>query len=371
MWKKFAILCAMLALASCRESRIDTRIPFRDSQRQLNLERTSFDRLPGWRQDDHAAALSSFLRSCPRLINNDGEFIASTQIVIAASFMREACAAAPRGATNAQARAFFEEWFEPHLVRRLDGTYNGLVTGYYETLVEGSRTRTATHTIPIYGPPRGLVRGQEFRTRAQIENNGLSDLSEVLFWARSASEVHILHIQGSGKVRTPDGRLHRVGYAGNNGFQFRGIGSILRDHRIDVGGNLCMINVQRWLDANPEEGRRFMQKNPRFIFFREIQGEGPIGAMGVPLTPMRSIAVDPEFIPLGVPMFMVARGPDGDVINNLVVAQDVGNAIRGVIRIDLFYGFGREAFLQAGRMSSQGRYYILLPRGGRNFAVIR
>jgi membrane-bound lytic murein transglycosylase A len=336
----------------------------------MNLERTTFAKLPGWREDDSAAALSSFRRSCER-VANDGEFVASGQIVVASSFLAKVCRDMPRNPTNAQAKAFFEKWFEPYLVTRPDGSFNGLVTGYYETEVEGSRTRTEQFTVPIYGPPRDLVSGARYKTRREIETHGLSQLAPVLFWARHPSEVHILHIQGSGRVRTPDGVHHRVGFAGSNNHTFRGIGSILRENNIDVGGNYCMVNVKRWLDNNVERGRAFMKQNDRFIFFREIHGDGPIGALGVPLTPMRSIAVDSEFIPLGLPLFLVTTEPSGRSINSLVVAQDVGSAIKGVIRVDLFYGFGREAFQIAGRMSNQGRYYILLPRDGKHFAVKR
>jgi len=368
MWKTLTVFCAVLALASCRNSRIDDRIPFRNSRKEMNLERTSFANLSGWREDDSAAALVAFKKSCDK-ISSEGEFIASTQIVVASSFIAQACRDAPGNATREQAKAFFEKWFEPYLITVLNGKAEGLITGYYEAEVEGSRTKTAEYKIPIYGRPRDLVNNVKYKSRKEIETKGLESVAPVLFWAKSESEVHVLHIQGSGRVRTPDGKLTRIGYDGNNAHTFKGIGGILRDNNVDVGGNYCMVNVKKWLDTNPNAARKFMQQNDRFIFFREVQGDGPIGGLGVPLTPMRSIAVDNEFIPLGLPMFLVTTDPDKESIKKLVVAQDIGSAIKGVIRADYFFGFGAEAFQKAGRMSSPGRYYILLPRDGKHFAV--
>lgn len=370
MWKTLTVFCALMALASCRNSRIDDRIPFRNSRKEMNIERTSFANLPGWREDDSAAALISFKKSCDK-IADEGEFIASSQIVVASSFIAQACRDAPRNLAPTQAKAFFEKWFEPYLVTTLSGKAEGLVTGYYEAEVEGSRTRSTQYTIPIYGRPSDLVNNVKYKSRREIETKGLEGVAPVLFWAKHASEVHVLHIQGSGRVRTPDGKLYRIGYDSNNSHTFKGIGGILRDNNIDVGGNYCMVNVKRWLDTNPEAARKFMQQNDRFIFFREVQGDGPIGGLGVPLTPMRSIAVDNEFIPLGLPMFLVTTGPDKENIRKLVVAQDIGSAIKGAVRADFFYGFGAEAFNKAGRMSSPGRYYILLPKDGKHFAVKR
>jgi len=370
MWKLLKVLCVFAALVSCRNDRIDDRIPFKNSKKEMNIERTSFAKLPGWKSDDQAAALASFKKSCDK-IASEGEFVASNQLVISSSFIGEACRDAPKNATSAQARAFFEKWFEPYLVSNIEGKADGLVTGYYEAEVEGSHTKTARHTVPIYGRPDDLSDNSKYKSRREIETRGLEGAAPVLFWAKSASEVHVLHIQGSGRVKTPDGQLHRIGFGGANGHAFKGIGGILKENNVDVGGTYSMVNVKKWLDAHPEAARKFMQQNDRFIFFRRVEGDGPVGALGVALTPMRSIAVDNDFIPLGMPLFLTTTGPDGENINKLVVAQDIGSAIKGAVRVDLFYGFGQAAFDKAGRMSSQGRYYILLPKDGKSFAAKR
>ncbi|MDR2098489.1 MAG: MltA domain-containing protein [Rickettsiales bacterium] len=365
--KLLGVACVLLALASCRSSRLDDRIPFRKSEKKMNLSRTDFAILPGWQNDDPSDALSAFKKSCVRIMS-EGDFVASSQIVISADFMKSACAAAPSEETPGAARAYFEFWFDPYMVSTIDGRMTGTVTSYYESELEGDVEPSCDYLTPIYGKPSDLNGGKYF-TRKQIENGAIRDRAPVLFWAKNPSDVHILHIQGSGIVRSPKGRAYRIGYAGNNGYSFSGIGSILQRHGIRPGKGYSMIGVKEWLDENPERARALMQENQRFIFFRDIVGDGPVGAMGVPLTPGRSIAVDPEYIPLGLPLFLAAKDPDGEKIERLVVAQDTGSAIKGVIRADYFWGSGNQAFDKAGRMNSEGSYYILLPKEGKNFAV--
>ncbi|MDR1009453.1 MAG: MltA domain-containing protein [Rickettsiales bacterium] len=371
MFRKSGILLLFaLGLASCRSSRLDDRIPFKKSEKKMNLEAVGFADLPNWSRDDAAAGLVSFRKSCAKILS-EGDFIGTSQIVISADFMKEACEAAPQKADKAAAKAYFEEWFDPYKVSSLESSgEKGMITGYYEAEVEGELEPDCDNLVPIYGKPFDLpADGSAYKTRAQIENGDLRSRAPVLFWAKKPSEVHILHIQGSGVVKTKKGEKYRVGYAGNNGHKFSGIGSILMTEGVRPDGGYSMIAVKKWLDSNPKRARRLMQKNNRFIFFRDIDGDGPIGAMGVPLTPGRSIAVDTEFIPFGLPLFLATRDPDGIAIERLVVAQDTGAAIKGVVRADLFWGGGRRAFDKSGRMKSEGSYYILLPKDGKNFAV--
>jgi membrane-bound lytic murein transglycosylase A len=365
------LVCALcLGLASCRSSRLDDRLPFRKSEKKMQLQQTSFRYVAGWSDDDLKPALEAFKRSCIKIMN-EGDFVASSQIVISADFMKQACSSIPEGEiTASMARAYFEFWFDPYLVSTLDGETQGTVTSYYESELDGSVEATCDYLVPIYGRPSDLPsNGSKYFTRRQIENGSVRASAPVLFWAKSFADVHILQIQGSGMVRTPDGKSYRIGYAGNNGYKFSGIGSILKRNNVDVGGGYSMVNVKKWLDAHPAEAKKYMQENDRFIFFRDIVGEGPVGAMGVPLTPRRSVAVDPEYIPLGLPLFLDTYDPDHEKIQSLVVAQDVGAAIKGAVRADFFWGSGNDAFAKAGRMKSSGSYHILLPKDGKNFAV--
>lgn len=282
-------------------------------------------------------------------------------------------------------RAVLRDFFAAYSVIPTDGS-PGKFTGYYETSLRGSLTRTDEFSVPLYALPQDLVEldrrafdlprdipsviGQvkggrliPYDERREIErNSSFSKRAPVLVWVDDAVDAHLLHIQGSGRVRLPDGTVRRIGYAGNNGLRFRGIGGILLRAGVLGPGQGSMPSVADWLRENPEDGRRYMEDNPRFIFFRWIDGPGPIGAFGAPLEPLRSLAVDPRYIPYGAPMWLETVDPDGETLNRLVVALDTGSAIRGVVRGDFFWGAGAEAFAKAGRMNTPGRYTLFLPR---------
>lgn len=366
--KFMGVVC--LGLASCRSSRIDNRISFKRSEKKMKVSEISFADLPNWQDEDASKALSAFKKSCTKIMN-EGDFVASSQIVISASFMKEACSAIPEEPiTQSLAKTYFEYWFAPYKVSTMDGNSTGTITGYYETELEGDIAPSCENLTPIYGKPYDLPsNGGKYLSRREIANGKLRDRAPVLFWAKNPSDVILLHIQGSGVVKTPNGKYYRVGYAGNNGYSFTGIGSILIKHNIKPAGGYSMNAVKDWLDSHPEQTAKLILENERFIFFRDIVGDGPIGAMGVPLTPERSIAVDPEYIPLGLPLYLHTKDADGETISKTVVAQDIGTAIKGVIRADLFWGSGARAFSKAGRQHSQGTYYIFLPKDGKNFAV--
>jgi membrane-bound lytic murein transglycosylase A len=199
-------------------------------------------------------------------------------------------------------------------------------------------------------------------TRAQIEAGALAGKAPVLVWVDDAVDAHILQIQGSGRVTLEDGSVLRLGFAGSNGLPFVALGKILKDRgKITVS---TMPVVRAWLKAHPAEAPALMAENPRYVFFRLMppSTDGPVGALGVPLTPGRSLAVDPHFVPLGAPLWLDSLDPDGVKLQRLVVAQDSGNAITGAVRGDLFWGAGERAFDKAGRMNSRGGYYLLRPR---------
>ncbi len=286
---------------------------------------------------------------------------------------RQACAIAafqPEGL----GRDFFNQHFETAIV----GDGAGFTTGYYEPEIRGSRTRRPGYEVPIYGVPADLVeadprtgerrRGRldangvlvPYYERAEIEEGALAGRGLEIGWAADPVDLFFLQIQGSGRLRLPDGSVMRIGYANQNGREYVAIGRLLRDRGL-VTSPVTMQAIVAWLQARPEEGRTVMRENKSYIFFRELTGPGPLGAMGRPVTARASVAADPRFTPLGAPVLL--SGMDNGLANGLWVAQDTGGAIRGANRFDTFWGAGTEAARIAGGMQSRGRALILLPRG--------
>lgn len=372
------------ALVGC-EKKVPPELPAR-----LVLTPVSFDAVPGWREDAVGEALPALVRSCARLdgqpdgraYGNGGDGLAGR-----VADWRAPCAAlaALRAGDEAGARAALETWFAPFKATNNDRE-GGLITGYYEAELEGALFPGAEYRIPVYGRPDDLViadlglfaselRGRRvvgrvedgrllpYLTRKDIDRGGLGGRNLELLWAKDPVDVFFLHIQGSGRVRFPDGSERRIGFAASNGHDFTGIGRALIDEGKVPREQASMQGIRAWLRAHPEEAERIMVRNARYIFFRWIDGEGPIGAQGVALTAGRSLAVDPRFLPLGVPVFLDTTWPGGKrPLRRLMVAQDAGAAIKGPLRADFFWGSGEPALEQAGRMKQEGRFYILLPR---------
>jgi membrane-bound lytic murein transglycosylase A len=263
---------------------------------------------------------------------------------------------------DAAARRFFETTFVPMAV--LDyGTAVGLFTGYFEIELNGSRHRHGQYQTPIYHKPPELDPG--FRaTRAEIEDGALAGRGLELLWVDDPVDAFFLQIQGSGTVRVEGGRSVRVGYDGQNGQPYVPVGRLLIERGVIPREKLTMDAIRSWMRQNPEAGAALRQENPSYVFFREINGDGPIGAEGVALTPGRSLAVDRAFIGLGIPIWLEAdeRFVQAEGIRRLVVSQDTGGAIKGPVRGDVFWGTGNAAALRAGTMNASGRYYVLLPR---------
>jgi membrane-bound lytic murein transglycosylase A len=352
----------------------------------LRLTQVSFADLPGWGDDDVAAALPAFARSCARLDGQADSRMIGRDVGTVADWRAPcaALAAVPDG-NGAAARAALEQWFVPFKMSAPDGE-TGLVTGYYEAELNGALFPGGDYRAPIYRRPDDLViadlgvfapelngrrivgqvkDGQlvPYLTRAQIEAGALEGRDLELLWADDPVDVFFLQVQGSGKVRFPDGTERRVGYAISNGRDFTGVGRLLLDAGKILPGQASMQGIRDWLRANPAEARDFMERNARFIFFRWVDGDGPIGAEGVALTAGRSIAVDPAFVPYGVPVFLDTTWPkDNAPLRRLMVAQDTGSAIKGPLRADFFWGSGDDALEHAGGMKQQGRFYMLLPK---------
>ena len=297
------------------------------------------------------------------------------------------CAAAGkvgRGDDQA-ARYFFETWFTPYLATD-NGSPQGLFTGYYEAELHGAWTRRGRYQTPIYSPPAGLIsadlgrfndqwKGQSItgrvvggrltplETRAEIEGGALTGKGLELLWVDDPVDAFFLHVQGSGRVAMEDGQVVRLGFAGRNGHAYVSIGRELVNSGAIAKDRVSMGTIRAWLKAHPGQGAKLMARNPSYIFFRVAKGDGPIGAQGVALTPGRSLAVDKRFVPYGLPVWLDTTDPlkGNATLRRLVVAQDTGGAIKGVVRGDLFWGFGAAAGERAGSMKQSGRYFLLIP----------
>ena len=304
-----------------------------------------FAELADWDKDGHRAALTSFLATCDKL---DG-----------ADWTPLCALAADVGPSDSAARAFFELFFRPVLI----GTPPALFTAYYEPELNGSPTRTPRFAWPIYRRPPELQDGQVFHDRATIETGALRGRGLEIAWLEDPVEVYFLHIQGSGRIRMPDGHVIRVGYAGRNGHAYRSVGQeMIRrgSHRPD---QVSAQEIRAWVKRNGSVGTDLLNFNPSYVFFRKLADlpadKGPIGAMGRSITAFRSVAIDPAFTPLGAPVWIEKDGVNP--IRALMVAQDTGGAIKGAQRADIFFGTGLDAGEAAGTVKDGGRMIVLLP----------
>jgi membrane-bound lytic murein transglycosylase A len=272
-------------------------------------------------------------------------------------------------------------WFQRNfeLVRVGDG--KAFVTGYYEPQIAGSRTRMPGYDVPVYAMPPDLVevdaaaaaaagtprRGRldngamvPYYERAEIEDGALAGRGLEIAWAADPIDFFFLQIQGSGRLLLPDGKVIRIGYAGQNGRDYVGIGKLMRDRGLLGPGQTSMQGIVAWLRAHPDEGRALMRENKSYVFFRELTGPGPLGALGLPVTPRATVAADPRFVPLGAPILLDLDRPEA---SGLWIAQDIGGAIKGANRFDAFGGAGDEAARIAGGMLGRGSALLLLPKG--------
>lgn len=341
------------------------------------LTPVAWEEVEGWREDDPVAALEAFRGSCRVLRKRPGWEGACTEV------------ATLDIADGGAVRTFFETRFVPHQVRNADGNERGLVTGYYVPDLAGSRERSERFAWPLYAVPddllvidlrsvypdladyrlRGRLDGRRvvpYWSRAEIDAGKAPAADKVLFWVDDPVELFFLHIQGSGRIVLNENERVMVHYADQNGHPFRSIGKLLLDRGEMTRDQMSMQNIKAWGQRNPERILSLLAENPSYIFFNELAGnpESPTGALGVTLTPGRSIAVDPRSIPLGAPVFLATTWPTSpEPLRRLMVAQDTGGAIKGAVRADFFWGMGKEAGDLAGRMKQALRLWVLLPVG--------
>lgn len=303
----------------------------------------SFDQLDGWAQDDHAAAFETFLNTCKDMKDAD---------------WRSICTFAQ---SRPDPREFFELLFRPVLIE--DGQ-DALFTGYFEPELDGSLSPTARYRYPVYKMPIEARQNRPWLTRRDILESGVMDgRGLVIAYVDDPVELFFLQIQGSGRIRLENGRALRVGYRGSNGHNYRSIGQELVRRGVYEPHQVSAQVIKNWVRRNPQEGLELLYHNPSYVFFREVNqvpaDKGPLGAMNRSITAMRSIAVDPSFVPLGAPVWIEKDGKAP--LRRLMIAQDTGSAIKGAQRADVFFGTGDEAGRKAGTLRDPGRLMVLMP----------
>lgn len=318
--------------------------------------------------DNGERALAAFTRSCPALqsrADKSGLTQPGDWAAVCADASTLPVAAAP---------AFFRDRFDWVRV----GSGDAFATGYYEPEIVGSRTAQTGYSIPVYAKPADLIRctqpdGSQKRgrldengaclpyySRGEIEDGAIAGKGLEIAWAADPVDLFFLEIQGSGRLRQPDGSVMRIGYADQNGQAYVPVGRLLRERGLLPPGGATADAIMAWMREQPDGGKALMRENPSYIFFRELTGPGPLGAMNVAVTPQMTVAADPTFTPLGAPVFLTLAMVPG---SELWVAQDTGGAIKGANRFDTFWGAGPAAKAFAGAMSSKGSALILLPKG--------
>jgi membrane-bound lytic murein transglycosylase A len=359
----------------------------------LELRATEFASLPGWQADHAAEALPALARSCARFAKLAPErMLGPSGLAGTVADWKPACAAlaAVPGGDDAAARAYLEAWFAPFAARAAGSDGTGTFTGYYEAELKGSRMPDPAYPAPLYGIPDDLItvelgdfradyKGQSvvgrvdghrlkpYWSRADITKGALANRGLELFWVESPVDLYFLQVQGSGRIELPDGSTARVGYAGKNGQPLTLVGRTLVEMGAIPRKEVSMQAIRAWLAAHPDQAQQVIDKDRSYVFFRLVEGDGPIGSQGVVLTAGRSLAIDPAYLPLGVPLWLDTTWPNatpqaGQPLQRLMVAQDTGGAIKGPVRGDVYWGTGGPALAIAGYMNQAGRYYLLLPK---------
>ena len=399
---KAATATLVLGLAACAElANLPIKLPepttgddAAEQHAAFVLNRTTYEEIEGWGEDDLREGLATFLISCQRIVTGAGDrpFGDDPRMGTVAEWAR-ICEDARDYAAGTQqaARYFIESRFEPYTVSG-DGSREGLFTGYFEPELNGSWQPGGRFHVPLYTRPDDLIGANlgQFRqewdgtniagrllddqyvpyySRAEINAGALQGRGLELIWVDNPIDAFFLHIQGSGRIKLAGGGYVRVGYAGRNGHRYVPIGRELVAMGALSQEAVTMPSIRQWMDAHPLASADLMNRNPSYIFFRVLEEDSPVGAQGVPLTPGRSLAVDRRHVPYGVPIWLDTRDPRDQKRNTplrrLMVAQDTGSAIKGGVRGDFFWGAGRMAAFAAGVMKEPGVYYLLLPKSAR------
>ncbi len=347
----------------------------------VSLKPVSFKELSSFENDDMLTAYVAFQKGCAKIATQKGEFLGSAKIKVNRADYLAACKKA-ENILPAHFKDFIKQNFTPYRVI-YQGEAQGKFTAYYESEINASYTPDEVYKYPVYGRPYDMIEldlsyfdsslpnkkivGRiidnklvPYYTRAEINQNGVN--APVILWADSYVDIYIMQIQGSAVAHMADGSKIRIAFAESNGRPFKGIGSILLSKGLIEAGQASMGKIKKWLKENTHLAVANMDENQRYIFHQLGDPQGPIGALGVPLTAGRSLAVDKSFVPLGSLLWLETSFPNSMPLNKLVLAQDIGGAIKGAVRGDYFWGSGGDDILEeAGKMNSQGQYFILIP----------
>ena len=371
------LLLPLVFLAACSSSKPPAVSLPLDTAPYTPFAVSKWEMLPDWQTIDLQPAWAAFWQSCIALRNKPGW----QPVCMSADALTQP--------DNKSLRAFFEERFIPYQVFNPDGSSQGLITGYYEPKLYGSRVKTARFRYPLYGVPddlltidlgevypqlkdlrlRGRLQGKHvvpYYDRSEIDQGKAPLQGHELFWVDNAVDLFFLQIQGSGRIELPDGSMVKVGYAEQNGHPYNSIGKTLAEMGAFKIEESSMQNIKLWAQNNPEKLAGLLEQNPSYVFFRELPNDlpAPLGALGVPLTNEYSLAVDTRTIPLGAPVFLSTTYPNtAEPLNRLMLAQDTGGAIKGAVRGDFFWGFGEQAGVKAGSMKQAGQMWVLFPKG--------
>jgi len=371
---RFASVVAILLIAACQQLPEKPAPPKPPGPERVQYIQASFSTLPGWSTTRLEPSLRAFLNGCAR----------------APAVLLGACGTATTIAIGDEdgARRFFETYFTPYAIISSETGDTGTITGYYEPVLRGSRTRDIVNRFPIFGVPddlivvdlanvapetrnlrlRGRVDGRRlvpYYTRGEIDARGETFKAPIIGWTSDPVELFFLQIQGSGQLELDNGDRVRLAYADQNGHPYRSLGRYLVDRGELTLDQASMQGIKSWAAANPGKLQDALNVNASYVFFREsADPRGVVGALSVPLVPQYSLAVDRRFIPLGAPLFLSTTYPLSDQpLARLAFAHDTGGAIRGAVRADFFWGTGPDAAVPAGRMRQPGKMWLLWPRG--------
>lgn len=355
---------------------------------KLNIKEASFSDLPSWGEDNLIKALPAWKKSCTRILKNDPDKLFGP-LEVAGTYKdwKFVCQSInSRSFDNESFQDFLQTYFQPIQILA-DNNPDGLFTGYYEASLKGSRYKTNQYKYPLHALPQDLVmadlgafredlkgrriagridgnRLKPYESREDIVAGDWPHIDKVLVWVSNPVDAFFLHIQGSGRIQLTQGDVMRVGYAGQNGHPYYAIGRELIKREILEKDEVSMQSIREYLENHPKDAQEIMNTNASYVFFRELDKEGPMGGEGVSLTSLRSLAVDRSLISYGLPLWVDIDEPKQDVgrIRRLMIAQDTGGAIRGPVRGDVFWGYGDKAENMAGAMKSKGRYWALIPK---------
>jgi membrane-bound lytic murein transglycosylase A len=381
--KKILILSLSIFLANCQKK---AELP------NFKLSKHDFNKLSSWQDDAQDLALIAFKQSCNIWSKQNISKRIGPKFAGSVKDWLPICKEADNLNTpsSIEARQFFMQYFD---VYKVESKSKGLFTGYYEPLLEGSPEKTVTYSYPLYKHPDDLImienlgifnpklKGMRisgkikdkklvpYPSRKELDQNELP-LENVLCWVKDEVDAFFLHIQGSGRIQFEDGKVIKLGYAAQNGRTYQAIAKFLIQDGHITKEEASLQSIKSYLSKNPNKIKHYLWKNPSYVFFRQLESENAIGAMGCPLTPERSLAVDRAFLPLGIPIWLETAPSKRfeKPIKRLVIAQDTGGAIKGPIRGDLFWGASKMAEEKAGIMKEEGNYYVLLPK---NFNIIK